>query len=288
MKKITIVLLCIILITVVFPLAINADTGPKPSVVIDFTGLEGQTYYVTLLSSVESTGPFSALSDSNNANRHYEEGDEDYDIFLKFAEYKDCDGFYFLQFFKNCTQTHQFSWTYYPPQVFKILVYFPETDSFIVSDATYERYAFDSYFTAELTGTGLSAYQSYKYSGETLSLVLRILLTIAIELVIALLFGYRAKKQILIIMLVNLVTQISLNLGLNAINYKSGAMAFIVFYVLLEIAVFITEAVLYSWYLKKHSPKELPAWKPTVYALTANAFSFALGVVLAYWIPGMF
>lgn len=288
MKKITLMLLCIIVMTIMFPLTASADIGPKPSVVIDFIGLEGKTYYATLLSSVKSTGPYTALNDSNQTYAHYQEGDEDYGIFLKFARYKDNEGFYFLQFFKDCTQTHQFSWTYYPPKVFKILLYFPETDSFIESDTIYERYAFDSYFTAEVSGTSLSAKTSYDYSDETLSLIVRIVLTIAVELVIALLFGFRERKQIRFITLVNVITQIALNIALNIINYRSGAMAFIIFYVLLEVVVFITEAILYNWYLKKNSLKEIPNWKPIVYALTANTTSFALGIGLSYWVPGIF
>ena len=38
----------------------RADTGPKPSVRITFTGLEGESYYGTLLSERSSTGPASA------------------------------------------------------------------------------------------------------------------------------------------------------------------------------------------------------------------------------------
>ena len=273
--------------TVMFPLTASADTGPKPSVVIDFIGLEGKTYYATLLSSVKSTGPFSALND-NKDYAHYKKGDEDYEIFLKFAGYQDNEGFYFLQFFKDCTQTHQLSWTYYPPQEFKILLYFPETDSFIVSVTSYERYAFDSYFTAKVSGASLSAETSYNYSVETLSLIVSIVLTIITELGIALLFGFRERKQIYFITLVNVITQIALNFALNVINYQSEEMAFIIFYFVLEIAVFITEANLYNWYLKKNSLKEISDWKPCGYALTANTASFALGIVLAYWIPGIF
>lgn len=287
MKKITLMLLCIIVMTVMFPLTASADTGPKPSVVIDFIGLEGKTYYATLLSSVKSTGPFSALND-NKDYAHYKKGDEDYEIFLKFAGYQDNEGFYFLQFFKDCTQTHQLSWTYYPPQEFKILLYFPETDSFIVSVTSYERYAFDSYFTAKVSGASLSAETSYNYSVETLSLIVSIVLTIITELGIALLFGFRERKQIYFITLVNVITQIALNFALNVINYQSEEMAFIIFYFVLEIAVFITEANLYNWYLKKNSLKEISDWKPCGYALTANTASFALGIVLAYWIPGIF
>lgn len=42
----------------------------------------------------------------------YQEGDEGYDVFLKYAKYEDVDEFYFLQFFKDCSQTQRFSWTY--------------------------------------------------------------------------------------------------------------------------------------------------------------------------------
>lgn len=73
MRKIILILLCIIAMTVMFPSTASADIGPKPSVVVDFIGLEGETYYATLLSSVKSTGPYSALSDSNHSYRYYQE-----------------------------------------------------------------------------------------------------------------------------------------------------------------------------------------------------------------------
>lgn len=288
MKKIAIVLLSALIMMLMFPATASADIGPKPSVVIDFKGLDGETYYVTLLSSVQTTGPYSALNNNNRSYAHYQEGDDDYDIFLKFVEYNDEDGFYFLQYFKDCTETHQFSWTYYPPQLFKILLYFPETDSFILSDECYERYAFDSYYTAEVSGTGILVEKAYNYSNEILSLVIRILLTIAIELGIALLFGFRKSKLMRFIILVNVITQIALNLALNLINYRSGEMAFIIFYVLLEVAVTITETVLYSWYQNKHNDKEIQRGKPGIYALVANATSFALGLGLANWLHGIF
>ncbi len=288
MKRIAIILFCALIITIMLPNTAQADIGPKPSVVIDFKGLDGKIYYTTLLSREKSTGPFSALNDSNHTYVHYQEGDEDYEIFLKFAGYHDVDGYYFLQFFKNCTGSNQFSWTYYPPQDFKILLYFPETDRFIISDNHYERYAFDSYFTAEVSDTSISAEKAYEYTNETLSLIARIVLTVIAELGIALLFGFRERKQIRFITFVNAATQITLNLALNIINYRSGELVFMIFYFLMEVVVFFTEAVLYTWYLKKNSQKEISSWKPSIYAFAANAASFTLGFGLAYWIPGIF
>jgi hypothetical protein len=274
-------------LSIMFPATARADIGPKPSVVIDFKGLEGKEYYATLLSSVKSTGPYWAVEKNGNRAR-YKEGDEEYEIFVKFAGYTDKDGYYFLQYFKDCSETHQFSWTYYPPPLFKILLYFPETDSFIVSDTSYERYAFDSYFTAEVTETGMSMVRSYDATNEIFSLFARILLTIAIELVIALLFCFREKKILGFIAIVNAVTQIALNLTLNIINYYSGHMAYLVFFVLLEIIIVIMEAVIFARYLSRFSHREVPKWKPGVYAVAANFASFALGLGLSFWIPGIF
>lgn len=287
MRKIVFTLLCVLTMALSFPLTARADMGPKPSVVIDFKGLEGTTYYATLLSSVASTGPYSAI-DRQEAHALYGKSDGDSEIFLKFAEYRDSDGYYFLQYFEECTRTRRFSWTYHPPQSFKLLLYFPETDRFVVSGERYERYAFDSYFTAELSDTGLSAVRSYDYTNETLSLLARIVLTLLIELVIALPFGFRQKRQLRFIVVVNIVTQVALNLALNLINYHAGPLSFTVFYVILEFVVFLIEAALYTQFLDKYGKKEIGVWAPGVYSLTANAASFALGLWLAHLIPGIF
>ena len=143
-RKIFALLLCFVLV-MAMPITAHADMGPKPSVRIEFTGIEGETYYGTLLSKSKSTGPASAWDGNPEyAYRHPE--DADYDIWLKFVEYEDTDGYYFLQWFWECSENNQLNWTYYPPTSFKILLYFPETDTFYVSPI-YERYAFDSYFT---------------------------------------------------------------------------------------------------------------------------------------------
>ena len=287
MKKVCFILLCAFIMTFASASTAYGDMGPKPSVVIDFTGLEGRTYYVTLLSETKTTGPYSAIKESGQYDYRYKKGDKDYDIFLKFAGYNDKDGFYFLQFFQDCTLTHQFSWTYYPPNVFKILIYFPDTDSFITSGVS-ERYAFDSYFTARVSGSEITLEKSYDYTDEIISLIIRIVLTIGAEVGIALLFGFRERRQIHFIMLVNVITQVMLNLALNIINYLSGEMAFIAFYFLLEILVFVIEAILYNLYLKRYGGRTIPKWKQGLYAFAGNAVSYLLGIGLSYWVPGIF
>ena len=211
---------------------------------------------------------------------------------------KDKNGYHFLQYFSDSTETSQFIWGYYPPSKFKILLYFPKYNKFAVSEEVYERYAFDSYYKVNVkdldiqsvTHTeNIKAARNYFYTWELISLFARIIATITIEVLIALLFGFRAKKQLLIIGAVNIVTQSILNILLNVINYNQGSMMFVFNYVWMEALVFIIEAIVYSVFLYKYNSSEsTKKWLAPLYALTANAASFGIGFYIAYLIPGIF
>lgn len=300
-------MLCSLTVIMIFPVTANADMGPKASVRIIFENMGSELCYGTLLSQKPSTGPASVWDGNeeyarHNENENYDNETFDYRTWKAFVEYKDTDGYYFLQEGWTVSETKQISWTYYPPDSFKILLYYPETQTFVVS-GIYERYAFDTYYTVDMNGVNIGsvnyneemstderieAYRSYNFRVEIISLIARILITIAIETVIALLFGFRKKNQFVLLIAVNTATQILLNVILNVINYSSGELAFTVFYILLEIAVFVIEALLYCRFLKKkiENPKE--NWFYWLYALIANAVSFGAGFIVAKILPGIF
>lgn len=291
-KRLYFIILCAVVIFVFLPSHAYGDVGPKPSVVVKFEGFEGETYYVTLLSEVSSTGPHSTV---DNYQRFNEE-DKDYEIWKKFASYKDEDGYYFLQYFNDCTETSQFMWGYYPPQLFKILVYFPEIDSFAVSEI-YDRYAFDSYYKVNARNLELipnstfeiSAQKNYNYTWEVLSLAARIIITIAIEILVAMIFGYRKKNQLNIILKTNIATQTILNVILNVVNYFLGSMVFVASYILAEIIVIIIEASVYTSLLAKYGEGRLSKKVYAVlYAVIANIVSFVAGLYIAKLLPGIF
>lgn len=265
-----------------------ADIGPKASVRITFTGIEGETYYGTLLSQQRSTGP-STVWDGNPEYAHYDRGDGGRAIWEKFVEYEDTDGFYFLQEWWDCTENNTLNWTYRPPSVYKILLYFPESDSFLVSPI-YEQYAFDSYYTVDLSDLSapLLAEQSYDYTWELISLAVRIVLTILLELAVALAFGFREKRLVAFIAVANAVTQVILNVALNLVNYYSGSLAFTLSYILFELIVFAVEAVAFTLLFQKFSGQMHKRVKIVGYAFVANALSFGLGLWLSHLIPGIF
>ena len=295
MKKFSLILLFVAIILII-PIYAYGDVGPKPSVVVNFEGFEGEMYYVTLLSEKPTTGPYSAVG-LFEGSRRYSEEDVDYEIWQKFVSFQDRDGYYFLQYFNDCTETSQFTWGYYPPYKFKILVYFPELDSFAVS-GIYERYAFDSYYKVDVreiklvpsaTIEGITAERNYNYTWEIISLFARIIATIGIEIFLALALGYRQRTQIGIILKTNIATQTILNTVLNLVAYKMGGLAFVIIYFLAEILVFIIEAVVYANKLTKYGTGRLGKKSyATFYALAANVLSFITGIYIAQLIPGIF
>lgn len=302
MKRIRVrVLLCALLLSVM-ALPIHADTGPKPSVVVNILGLEGRTCYATLLSTTSSTGPHSSLWQENQEGERVRNesiglgfhGDGEYPIALAFTDYEETepDGLYYLQYFDDCSQG-EFQWGYYPPQTFKILIYFPELDGFAVSAQLLDRYAFDSYYTIDLTGVELSggtvevnAVESYDHTWELLSLAARVVLTIAIELAVAWWFRLREKKQIILIFAVNIVTQLALNAGLNWYVYQRGSSGLFLFYLLMELGVTAAEGFVY--WMRMPCSREDRADVVLGYAVAANLASLALGWLLALMIPGIF
>ena len=281
-------LLCTLLMALMLSTTARADIGPKPSVNVTFTGLEEGPCYVTLLSEVRSTGPYRVWEEGNDVRDGWVPEDEaNLDVWQAFVDYKDSDGFYFLQYYRRVDVTGRFAWTYYPPSTYKILLYYPESGEF-ASSGILDRYAFDSYYTVDVSDGTIQAERSYEYGMEIVSLLVRIVLTIAVELGLALLCGLRRRWQVKTVVLVNVITQVALNVGLNIINYKAGSMAFVIFYVLLEILVFVVEAVAFSTLLRRRAPEGEKMGHPVIYAFWANVFSFALGYGLAHWIPGIF
>lgn len=291
-RKILYFLIFTLLFSAMLPMTVSADMGPKPSVRVTFKNLGDELCYGTLLSEESSIGPNSVWD--GNEEHIYSFYDLDLDIWRAFVEYEDEDGYYFLQSGWKVSETKEIAWTYYPPQRFKILLYYPETGKFAVSGVC-ERYAFDSYYTVDLEGAddsggelSLNAYRSYQRQEEALSFAARVLLTIAIEMGVALLFGFRGKKALGFLAAVNAATQIILNVLLNVIDFRSGPAAFAAGYILLELAVFAIEALLYSVWLKKLDDRAKPARFYVVYALAANAASFGAGLIIAEIIPDIF
>ena len=287
-RKLTQLIFVFLCLIMMFPIGVSGDTGPKPSVRIQFKNMGDELCYGTLLSKEESTGPARAWDgEEENINLDF----VDRDIWEAFVNYEDSDGYYFLQWAWKVNDTKELAWTYYPPNEFKVLLYYPETNTFISSDVC-KRYAFDTYYTVDMDGIEigsikydenlsgnqrLNMHKSYEFKNEVKALVCRILITVVVEALIGLLFKFR-NKELLYILFINVITQIILNVLLNV--YTGFGYYFV--YLLLELLVFAIEAIFYCFVFKKKK------WHCVLYTLVANVSSFVIGLYLANLLPGLF
>lgn len=263
------------------PMKASADTGPKPSVSVTFENMGDELCYGTLLSKTPSTGPARAWDGTEDGKPIFNGANET--VWRAFTEFKDEDGFYFLQWFRRADENKALNWTYYPPQTFKILLYYPDratksgaadnsagastrdsettaaSGAFCVSDVL-ERYAFHSYYfvdmrnvQSETIGTiaKISATQGYDYSAEILGFFVRFIITLGVETLLALAFGLRTKRAFLTVLAANGVTQIALNLLLNVRLHFNNVYGVFPLYFFAELFVFVAEAALYCFIFGK-------------------------------------
>lgn len=259
----------------------SADTGPKPSVRVTFENMGDELCYGTLLSKTPSTGPTRAWDGTEDGKPIFNGVKET--VWRAFTEFKDEDGFYFLQWFRRADENKALNWTYYPPQTFKILLYYPDratksgaadnsagastrdsettaaSGAFCVSDVL-KRYAFHSYYfvdmrnvQSETIGTiaKISATQGYDYSAEILGFFVRFIITLGVETLLALAFGLRTKRAFLTVLAANGVTQIALNILLNVQLHFNNVYGVFPLYFFAELFVFVAEAALYCFILGK-------------------------------------
>ena len=80
----------------------SADTGPKPSVRVTFENMGDELCYGTLLSKTPSTGPARAWDGTEDGKPIFNGANET--VWRAFTEFKDEDGFYFLQWFRRADE----------------------------------------------------------------------------------------------------------------------------------------------------------------------------------------
>lgn len=288
-------LICMMLSLLCLP--VYADAGPKPSVVVTLTGMAGEECWGTLISRQSSTGPYSASRDPELPEDAKQGEKEAWEQFSQLGERSDGE-FYFLNYVDDCSDG-RFSWTYYPPSEFQLALWFPDTQTLLLSEEE-NRYAFDSYFTLsmkeiDLTAgeqTGLVMERSYPYVGEFLVFLGRVVLTVGVEVLIAVLFSIRRRRQLLIILIANVITQGLLNVGLNLYTYFCGEL--IGMQVLFMGPVYLLAELLIVWMEMKvyhrmlAGREEISRRKVTAYAWTANLISGLAGFVLSFHIIQLF
>lgn len=279
-KRILAWLLCVVLLVPMVAVTAYADCAPKPSVNVDV--LCAKNVIVTLLAEQERYGPNNTVKPGELPEewRNYDSKAE-LRAWERFRDYQDADGFHFW----GQMDWHGIDWSYYPPERFKIAVYFPENDVLIVSEEIFETYAFHSDFrlwiqSVEYTDgqiVSLDLKKDFDWMEEVWEFFIRVLLTLAVEFAVAWLMGFREKRHVKVILLVNLVTQVILNGMLTLWYIFDGPMDAMIRLFLAEIVVLTLESVIYGRRLRVDGKG---IGKAVAYAVAANISSLITGWIL--------
>lgn len=294
MRKLLLAFLILLAVISIFDeptITAYADTGPKPTLDIEVIGLEGP-YYVDLLRDKPVNTTFSDIIYSELNAEFVEYADA-------LREYRNADTnyFWYLDGVMPTTQGENLGLTdaekvhfgYMVPTVFRIVIIKENKDIIVTNEVT--RTQFYSNMVLDLTSNlNLSEGETnvYEFTGDVievgavkeraLDFLFRLLITLAVELLLAIFVFRLTKKQaIKVIIVINLITQILLNIiildlslpVLNVVQFYSRTFLF------LEIAIMSFEMLAYIHLIKDYSLKRLVG-----YAIIANLITTFLTFIV--------
>lgn len=251
----------------------SADMGPKPSIYITIKGIEGN--YTAGFASLEAYGP-------NFDYEYYKEHEKDqYLEYNPIMEYKDEEGFKWITKYYECEGETDISFTYYAPDVFKLIIY--KDGKLYSATKSIEKYAYAAYYTIDFASSSnienntqnYAIKNSYNYTKEILNLILRIVLTLIIEFALFFIFRLYTKHNFKVVLITNLITQILLNIILNTYYYYNGQISSYFILILLELGILIVETIIYELFLKDKNKICI-----TLYPIISNISSFIIGLLI--------
>lgn len=280
-KKLILILTLLLIIINFLPSYAFADVGPKPSLEIIVKGMDNNNYWLDLLVTDESE--YSWLEISHGERERVK----------KLAEYMDEEGFHpallegtsvpligELKGEKNSDNTYSHNFSYAgTPETFKIAI-LTEDDTLIISDLIHRKH-FNSIVEFDLRDEALqedillSAGQAKEISPilkMSFGFISRLLLTLAIEIGIALLFGFTIKHSGKLLLKTNIFTQVVLNIAILWMNLSYGLLLALLVFILMEIFIIIFETIVYAKYLTEKSKGRRIA-----YGMLANIVSLMVG-----------
>ncbi|MGN0771600.1 MAG: hypothetical protein ACI4MI_03340 [Christensenellales bacterium] len=272
-KPIAAVLLVILLCSVVAMMpVVVADMGPKPQATFDVVGTEnlGNFHLIVFFDN----GNYNGILDPDEEDATYE--------ILDSYTYPDLNN---KIIYKNQSGELHICYSYYAPEKY-VFMFVSEDYSKVIRTQEIERKYFEGFYIIDLQGISwdecedgqtIGEYKvDYKWWYTVVSTLARMLATVAIECLIALIF-IRSKKDFAFIAIVNLITNFLLNLILSIIDFFNGYQLFTYYlaYVFFEVIVIVAESIAYC----KKMP-HIAKYKLILYAIFANLISYVVGVMV--------
>ncbi|MDU8964570.1 hypothetical protein [Clostridium tertium] len=272
MKKFIIPIITIILI-LTNTRYVQADMGPKPSLKIIVKNAPEEEYYLDLLVDYPADNGYIWLDESRYDSEklqilsNYRDGN--WRAAKVTGTRVPLTGELIGISNKN-EMIHDFGYVGVP-DIFRIIIV--TSDNEIVTSDIIETNTFNSVVYYDFENSELRK-ESIIFD-ITFQFLFTCICTLIIEGIILKLFKFKLKENYKPFFIINIGTQLFLNLIIITITLKHGVLGGFLIYPFLEIPIFISEIILFRKYLRPQNKKRI-----TLYALFANTVSFIAGILL--------
>ena len=289
MKKMISIVLVLMAICAVATVTVSADSGPKPELVFSLTPAEGD-YYAALLYDKDESPYVYVIGDFGTTSYMKKNEKEMYE---KLNAYEDADGYNIAEEVWYVQDSVKEGYVYNPPAKYKLLVYFPDSDRYSVIESN-GHYAIFMRYTVTVSADGeidmvghTSAAVIDNSPAQNLDLAvftfISLIVTILVELLIGLCFRFTKGRQILTIILVNVITLPLMTGLIYTINPPVYGTIFSFPYAFFEIGVAVVEAAVYCLLLPKFAKgRKTPRWLVALYAVVANLATYAIAAFVPH------
>lgn len=250
--------------------------GRKPSVFIDLKGIENGPVYVTLLA--ESADQYTVHEYKEPKDQtEAATGTVPNFIWEKFADFAQKEDFHLLAYIgKYDLQNPAFAWEYFAPKAFKILIYFPEQDKFVLGKQVIRNHLLESRYTAEVQGEQVVLSAKWDVVAlEFLMFLMRLAISLGIKIMLAyLMFRFDIEWQRRGFLEVSLITQIAQHLIAGIAYLYLGIIGFYYFLILLHAIVLLVEGGYYTAAFREHEATKKEKLLLLLYVIFTNGGTF--------------
>ncbi|MDF2904709.1 MAG: hypothetical protein K0R34_30 [Herbinix sp.] len=268
--------LCALLVLLLGPTSFAmADMGPKPEILVKVINPPEGNYYLDLL-----------IKEDNNYKRLELDGYDPEKI--KLLESYNVDGWKpglvmgtpapmwgdLVGIWRKDGVEHRFGYMGVPDD-FKLIIVTPD-NTLIVSEEIHRRSLKTVLVYDYKTDTIHIEHPALAYIKQFLGTCL---VTLFIEGILLLVFGFSLKRNWIAFLSINVCTQVALTLTIGVLFQKEGLLTASIVFFPVEFIIIITESILFALFLKEHS-----RWVRVMFAIFANVLSAAIGLAIMIYI----